>query len=807
MDPVPALQRLLADIRRRRLFRAAAVYLAGAFVVLQLGDLLVQPLGLPDRTLTLLVLILAAGFVLTLVLAWLYDVTPDGVRRTPAARERGAEPGEATGTPRGVGPRAHDRADRGAGVPRPARALAVAGLVVLLLAGGWLARAARSGPGEAPAPDGAVAVLPFRVSGATAELGYMREGMVDLVTAVLTERAGLPAVSPRLLARELGDDGGDATRAAGAVRRLGGARLITGEVVGRPDRLTISATLVDLARGDTVRASVSGTEDELERLVDRLAGRLLLGGLHDGVGRAGSLADVPVAALRAYLEGVALQRASRFAESLDRFRLAMDVDSTFALAALAFEISTGWSTAPEAEQMRIQALAWRHRDRLGPLDRKQLEGMLGPDFPEISSPAVRLRITEEALTALPDRPELWILYGDILFHEGQAIGAHDWQRRAIAAFERARTLAPDHPEAEIHLLDLGLMVGDSVMLRDVAARLLRRDSSSDLRRFVHGALALHEDRPEAWQNWRDSFRTGGSLSLHDIAWRALYLARATEPVLETARALEAAAVTAAEAAAPLSAQIQLLANTGRPAEATRAAERRLRQEGPAWRNEHLQLLAWIGFAWDGDTTSARTALEELRAAVDAAQAGADAGPHLPFYICTVAVLDLLQGRSDWAAGALPRLEHAAPTFDDPDSRMQARSCPLLIRAGLAHAGGDPAEARQRLRELEDYLTQRPFGAKRLRTVANFLAATLHQQHGDLDAALAALRRLQDTALPNLLSTALREEGLVLERLGRADEAADVYRRYLALREHAEPGLLARDEAIRRRLATLEGGAG
>jgi tetratricopeptide (TPR) repeat protein len=806
MDPVPALHRLLADIRRRRLFRAVAVYLAAAFVVLQLGDLLVQPLGLPAWTMTFLVMILGAGLVLVLVLAWLFDFTPDGVRRTPAVGEGGDEPGEATRAPGVAGPRARDEADREVGRPGPARALAVAGLVVLLLAGGWLSRVIRPGPGETPALDGAVAVLPFRVSGATAELGYMREGMVDLVTAMLTERAGIPAVSPRLLARELGDDPDDATRAAVAVRRLGGERLITGEVVGRPDRLTISATLVDLTRGDTVRASVSGAENDLERLVDRLAGRLLLGSLPDRGGRAGSLVDVPVAALRAYLEGVALQRASRFAESLDRFRLAMDVDSTFALAALAFEISTGWSTAPEPEQMRVQALAWQHRDRLGPLDRKQLEGMLGPDFPEISSPAVRLRITEDALTALPDRPELWILYGDILFHEGQAIGAHDWQRRAIAAFERARTLAPDHPEAEIHLLDLGLMVGDSVMLRDVAARILQRDSTSDLRRLVHGALALHEDRPEAWQAWRESFRTGGSLSLHDIAWRSLYLARATEPVLETARALEHGAVTAAEAAAPLSAQIQLLANTGRPTEATRAAERRLRQEGPGWRNEHLQLLAWIGFVWDGDTTTARAALEELRAAVNAAKAGADAGPHLPFYVCTIAVLDLLQNRSDWAAGALPWLEDAAPTFDAPESRMQARSCPLLIRAGLAHRSGDPIAARQRLRELEDYLTQRPFGAKRLRAVANLLAATLHEQNGDLDATLAALRRLQDTAQPNLLSTALREEGLVLERLGRADEAATTYRRYLALRQHAEPALQARDEAIRRRLAALDGTA-
>jgi hypothetical protein len=93
----------------------------------------------------------------------------------------------------------------------------------------------------------------------------------------------------------------------------------------------------------------------------------------------------------------------------------------------------------------------------------------------------------------------------------------------------------------------------------------------------------------------------------------------------------------------------------------------------------------------------------------------------------------------------------------------------------------------------------------MRAAGNLLAISLHEAAGDLPAALGAAQRLQDWESPSLLSPALREEGRLLERFGRADEAAAVYRRYLDLRGSAEPDVRARDDAIRT-LAALEQGA-
>lgn len=76
---------LVAELKRRRMFRAVGVYAVAAFAALQIGEPVVHGLRLPEWTVTLLVVACALGFPLTFVLAWIYDLTPRGVERTPPA--------------------------------------------------------------------------------------------------------------------------------------------------------------------------------------------------------------------------------------------------------------------------------------------------------------------------------------------------------------------------------------------------------------------------------------------------------------------------------------------------------------------------------------------------------------------------------------------------------------------------------------------------------------------------------------------------------------------------------------------------
>lgn len=73
---------VMGELSRRKVLRTVGGYAVGVFVVLQLMDAAVEPLRLPDWLPTLVVVTLILGFPLVFVLAWHFDLTGQGVRRT-----------------------------------------------------------------------------------------------------------------------------------------------------------------------------------------------------------------------------------------------------------------------------------------------------------------------------------------------------------------------------------------------------------------------------------------------------------------------------------------------------------------------------------------------------------------------------------------------------------------------------------------------------------------------------------------------------------------------------------------------------
>ena len=72
---------LFSELRRRNVTRVAIGYLAVAWLLLQVGDVLLPVLQVPDWSLRLLVGLLALGFPVALVLAWAFNITPEGIER------------------------------------------------------------------------------------------------------------------------------------------------------------------------------------------------------------------------------------------------------------------------------------------------------------------------------------------------------------------------------------------------------------------------------------------------------------------------------------------------------------------------------------------------------------------------------------------------------------------------------------------------------------------------------------------------------------------------------------------------------
>ena len=155
---------------------------------------------------------------------------------------------------------------------------------------------------------------PFRVRGAAPALGYLREGMIDLVAARLTGQGGARAADPGSVMAAWRQAGGSETgdlpsRAMlDLARRLGAAQVLLGGVVGTPDHIALNASLLSVQGGNArAEAKVEGVADSLPQLVDRLIAQLITEETEASRGLEG-LVNRPLPALQLYLEAQAAYR-------------------------------------------------------------------------------------------------------------------------------------------------------------------------------------------------------------------------------------------------------------------------------------------------------------------------------------------------------------------------------------------------------------------------------------------------------------------------------------------------------------------
>jgi TolB-like protein len=91
--------KFVSELKRRNVFRTAALYAVAAWLVLQVGEVTFEPLHFPDWAMTLLVVLVILGFPVVLVLSWFFDITRHGIIKDAGAPPPTAE-GDATGPAR-----------------------------------------------------------------------------------------------------------------------------------------------------------------------------------------------------------------------------------------------------------------------------------------------------------------------------------------------------------------------------------------------------------------------------------------------------------------------------------------------------------------------------------------------------------------------------------------------------------------------------------------------------------------------------------------------------------------------------------
>lgn len=663
-----------------------------------------------------------------------------------------------------------------------------------------------------PVDGNLVAVAPFRVSSPDSALGYLREGMMDLLAAELTGEGGPRALDPRMVlhswTRIAGSPAVDPPRkdALGLAKRLGAGQLIQGGIVGDRRHLIMTASLLSVPGGSPVTlARVEGPADSIAELVDRLTAQLLARAAGEREPRLAAV-TTSLPSLRAYLEGRAVLRAGRPRDALRQFDRALDLDSTFALAGMGLLSAAEWVFASRDAGERGARLAWAARERLGRQDRAILTAWIGPHYPAPSSGAEFLAARQTGVELAPDRMEAWYLLGDLFFHEGDKLGIDRPRERAAAAFRRELeldTLAGvyyAYPEPIPHLFDIALEEHDLAAARRWLALALA-DSTVGLADAYRWQLALAAGDTAGLTALRSRFERMDDASLGGIMGAAQASGLGLADAERAGEVLEGRVGTAPENNSVLFGTHELALNLGRPARALAIIAKM--PEPMFWPHMALHFSVLDRLFWDGDSASAERAAARLAGfAAQPMPRDSAARAVRSTDLCALGLWWMAAGNWERAERALEQIETIVPGGGWFFTAGDKAVCSGMIGGSLAQARGRPA-ALALARSFDSLLATDP--PTEWLAEATLVCARLLESAGDTASALRAIRRRAQQF--DYWSTFMREEGRLASLTGDTAGAARAYRRYLAFRWAPETVLRPEAARIREELARLQLGSG
>ena len=89
---------LFAELKKRKVFNSASIYLATAFVLLSAAQIIIPALLIPEWVLRLFVVLAILGFPIVVVLSWIYDIGDGGLVKTESEQNEATEETQVAGT-------------------------------------------------------------------------------------------------------------------------------------------------------------------------------------------------------------------------------------------------------------------------------------------------------------------------------------------------------------------------------------------------------------------------------------------------------------------------------------------------------------------------------------------------------------------------------------------------------------------------------------------------------------------------------------------------------------------------------------
>ena len=302
-------------------------------------------------------------------------------------------------------------------------------------------RTSSAGPG---APPRQMAILPFESEGGPSD-DSLGTGLSHLVQLNLDNLPGLSITPARQVKRWWDGHGGSliGVEKANAARDLRVHWLAHGRLEHQSDSLRVRLTVYDSAGRKTPIPEVRARASDLGVLGDTLAVslvRAIAPHLAQSYRVVGDVGGVSLGAQREFLRGEAAFQQDAWSLAERHFESALDLDSTFALAAWRLANVKRWRRLPYGDDLR--KLYDRQDARLPPLDRQLIAALNEPSI------RVRLARLDSVIARFPNDAYARLLLAEELFHRGPLVG---WGlsegTRAMAdavARDSSLSLAYDH---------------------------------------------------------------------------------------------------------------------------------------------------------------------------------------------------------------------------------------------------------------------------------------------------------------------------------------------------------------------------
>ena len=402
------------EVKRRKVYRVAAAYVIAAGGIIQLASATFPAWELPNWSLRLVILLLLVGFPIALILAWAFDITPQGIRATP----------EIT-------------------VPRTGRRrniimLIATGVVVSAATGFFLLPRV-----AAHKVDKSIAVLPFENLSDEKENAYFADGIQDDLLTNLSKIGDLRVISRTSVMQYRGRP----TNLRDIGKALGVSNILEGSVRRSGNKVRVNVQLIDANTDEHVWASdydrdvtdVFAIQSDLAReIANALQAKLSPAEKSQMTQKPTENGEAYLAFVQAHDLSCEVEDFEKLKQSEQLYQRAIELDPNFALAIARYSQLESWiardfDRAPE------------RREKARTLAERALE--LQPDLPEAhlargysyywgdNNYGAALKEFEIAKQGLPNESEVYLAIGAIQRRQGK------WAE-STASMEKAVSLNP-----------------------------------------------------------------------------------------------------------------------------------------------------------------------------------------------------------------------------------------------------------------------------------------------------------------------------------------------------------------------------